>query len=104
MSNTTRYGVLIDVRRVATAWCFPICRAARRWDAPSTRPLGHPMEADGRKAVPAPRPRLLEALRDYRSVKSAIADGAVRQSCRSRAANPVTGGYKLHAAGDADLG
>ena len=25
---------------VATKWCFPICRAARRWGAPSTRPLG----------------------------------------------------------------
>jgi hypothetical protein len=42
---------------------------------------------------------LLEALRDYRRVKSAIADGAVWQSCRSRAANPVRGEHKLHARG-----
>ena len=49
--------------------------------------------ANGRKLY-LPRPRLLEALRDYRRVKSAIADGAVRQSCRSRAANPVRGEYQ----------
>ena len=64
--------------------------------------LRHAMGAAGEwaQAVSLPRPRLLEALRDYRRVKSAIADGAVRQSCRSRAANPVRGEYKLHAAGD----
>ena len=52
------------------------------------------------QAVSLPRPRLLEALRDDSCVKAALADGAVRQSCRSRAANPVRGEYKLHAAGD----
>jgi hypothetical protein len=68
--------------------------------------LQHAMEAAGEwaQAGSLPRPRLLEALRDYRRVKSAIADGAVRQSCRSRAANPVRGEYKLHAAGDAGPG
>ena len=63
------------------------------------------MEAAGEwaQAVSLPRPRLLEALRDYRRVKSAIADGAVRQSCRLRAANPVRGeylAYRRHAGSD----
>ena len=68
--------------------------------------LRHAMEAAGEwaQAVSLPRPRLLEALRDDRRVKAALADGAVRQSCRSRAANPVRGEYKLHAAGDAGPG
>ena len=60
--------------------------------------------ANGRKLYRHHAPRLLEALRDDRRVKAALADGAVRQSCRSRAANPVRGEYKLHAAGDAGPG
>src|SRR5882757_4097408 len=61
--------------------------------------LQHAMEAAGEwaQADSLPRPRLLEALRDDSCVKAALADGAVRQSCRSRAANPVRGEYKLHA-------
>jgi hypothetical protein len=42
MSNTTRYGVLIDGRRVSS-WCgvsrFSPPSRTSRWDAPSTRPL-----------------------------------------------------------------
>jgi hypothetical protein len=91
-------GVAVTQRMaaaVAMAWCFPICPAARRWGAPSTRLCVMPWGPAGEwaQAGRVPRPRLLEALRDYRRVKSAIADGAVRQSCRSRAANPVRGEY-----------
>ena len=57
--------------------------------------LRHAMEAAGEwaQAVSPPRPRLLEALRDDSRVKAALA-GAVRQSCRLRAANPVRGEYQ----------
>ena len=81
MPSTRRARSRGDFRRmatVATAWCFPICRAARRWGAPSTRLLQHAMEAgEWAQAIPAPRPRLLETLRDDPDVKAALADGAV---------------------------
>ena len=66
MSNTTRYGVLIDGRRGGYGVVFPDCRAATGDGAHPRRGFGHAMEAAGEwaQAVPAPRPRLLEALRD----------------------------------------
>ena len=93
MSNTTRYGVLIDGRRGGYGVVFPDLPGCTAMGRTLDEALQHVMEAAGEwvQALSLPRPRLLEALRDYRRVKSAIADGAVRQSCRSRAANPVRG-------------
>ena len=60
-------GVAVTQRMaaaVAMAWCFPICRAARRWGAPSTR-LQLARHGGGRRvgaSCISPRPRLLEAV------------------------------------------
>ena len=54
--------------------------------------LQHAMEAASEwpQAIPAPRPRLLEALRDDSCVKVALADGdGGSRSSRSSVANPV---------------
>ena len=60
---------------VATTWCFPICRAATRDGAHPRRGFAAAMEAaaEWRQAGSPPRPRSLEALRDDRCVKAALA-------------------------------
>ena len=68
--------------------------------------LRHAMEAasEWAQAVSLPRPRLLEALRDDRRVKAALADGACgSRSVRERQTR-LGANSKLHAAGDAGPG
>ena len=81
-------GVAVTQRMaaaVAMAWCFPICRAARRWGAPSTRLCGTPWRrpANGRK----PRPRLrLDAHRAF--IVEVAAGGAFTPDLGLRRALP----------------
>ena len=94
MSNTTRYGVLIDGRSGGYGVVFPDLPASTVDEA-----LRHAMEAAGERAqaVSLPRPRLLEALRDDSCVKAALADGdGGSRSSRSSVANPVGANISHH--------
>ena len=80
MSNTTRYGVLIDGRRGGYGVIFPDLPGCTAMGRSLDEAMRHAMEAAGEwaQAVSAvPRPRSLEALRADRDVKQALADGAV---------------------------
>ena len=94
MSNTTRYGVLIDGGRSGYGVVFPDLPGA-----PSTRLCVMPWGPAGEwaQAVSLPRPRLLEALRDDSCVKAALADGdGGSRSSRSSVANPVGANISHH--------
>ena len=98
MSNTTRYGVLIDGRRGGygvSRFAGLLLAMGRTLD----EALQHAMEAAGERAqaVSLPRPRLLEALRDDSCVKAALADGdGGSRSSRSSVANPVGANISHH--------
>ena len=77
MSNTTRYGVLIDGCHGGYGVVCPDLPGCTAMGRTLDEALQHAMEAAGEwaQAVSLPRPRLLEALRDDRGVKAALADG-----------------------------
>ena len=67
--------------------------------------LQHAMEAasEWAQSIPAPRPRLLEALRDDPDVKAALADGAVLAVVPFESGKPGRGeylAYRRHAGSD----
>jgi hypothetical protein len=97
MSNRTRYGVMIDGRRGGYGVVFPDLPVAHGTHLDEA--LRHAMEAAGEwaQAIPAPRPRLLEALRDDSCVKAVLADGdGGSRSSRSSAANLVGANISHH--------
>ena len=99
MSNTTRYGVLIDGRRGGYGVVFPDLPGCTAMGRTLDEALRHAMEAAGEwaQAVSLPRPRLLEALRDDSCVKAALADGdGGSRSSRSSVANPVGANISHH--------
>ena len=75
----TRYGVLIDGRHGGYGVVFPDLPGCTAMGRTLDEALQHAMEAasEWAQSIPAPRPRLLEALRDDPDVKAALADGAV---------------------------
>ena len=93
MSNTTRYGVLIDGGRGGYGVVFPdLPGCYSRWGAPSTRlcvmPWGRP--ANGRKLSLS---RARDRLRHCATTKAALADGAVLAVVPFERGKPGRGEY-----------
>ena len=88
MSNTTRYGVLIDGRRGGYGVVFPDLPGCTAMGRTLDEALQHAMEAAGEwaQAVPAAAAAPAGGIARRRGVKAAFADDAVLALFRSTAA------------------